>query len=296
MPIPLDAVAAYYDSHQRQYTRFWSATALHYGFWYADTRTLEDAVANTNRYVMSILRINANDVVLDAGCGVAGTAIFIAQTTGARVEGITLSEVQLTIATTRIVSAGVSDRVRVSLQDFQRTTFPDAFFTKQFAIESVCHANDKRNYLSEAYRLMKPGGQLAVVDGFLVDRDLNQTEMGIYRKAIDGWAVPNLPRQSEFNSALKCAGFVNPRFYDTQEYVWPSVRRIYRYGLVSAPINFVRYKLGLARRNVSALFQKALFERRIATYGVFTAERPQAAERQQDGHELGHANQPLSKG
>jgi cyclopropane fatty-acyl-phospholipid synthase-like methyltransferase len=274
MPISLEVVASYYDSHQRQYTRFWSEDALHYGFWYATTRTLTDALANTNRFVLDILDINADDVVLDAGCGVAGTAIFIAQTTGARVEGITLSQIQLAIARTKIAAAGVSAMVHVSLQDFQRTSFPDATFTKQFSIESICHANDKRDYLSEAYRLMKPGGRLAIVDAFLADRDLSSAELRIYANAIDGWAVPNLLRRSEFESALAVAGFVGIKFYDMQAYVWPSIRRIYRYGLITTPVNLVRHKLGLTRRNVSALFQKALFERRIATYGVFVAERP----------------------
>jgi hypothetical protein len=39
-------------------------------------------------------------------------------------------------------------------------------------------------------------------------------------------------------------------------------------------VNFVASKLGLARENLAALYQKALFERKIAIYGVFVAEKP----------------------
>lgn len=52
------------------------------------------------------------------------------------------------------------------------------------------------------------------------------------------------------------------------------MRRLYGYGLLTAPVNLVRHKLGLTKRNGSAVAQRALFQRGIATYGVLVAERP----------------------
>src|SRR4051794_8220338 len=91
-------VAWYYDTYQSGYSRFWSPTALHYGFWYEDTKSLGEAVRNTDRLVVDLLGIGPDDVVLDAGCGVGGTSLHVAETTGARVYGLTLSSVQLEIA------------------------------------------------------------------------------------------------------------------------------------------------------------------------------------------------------
>lgn len=272
--VSLDAVAEYYDTHQSIYTRWWAKDALHYGFWYANTRTLAEAVVNTNRFVLDTLEINKDDVVLDAGCGVAGTSIFIAKATGARVEGITLSKVQMAIARTSIAAAGLTGAVNVSIQDYQKTHFPDATFTKQFGLESISHASDKGAYLKEAYRLMKPGGRLAIVDMFITERDLSAAEVSIYNDCAEGWVVPHFLRRSDYDSALASAGFVNVKFLDMQEYVWPSVRILHRYGLVTAPVNLIRHKLGLTRRNVAGYAQKAFFEKRIATYGVLVAERP----------------------
>ncbi|MCA1568603.1 MAG: class I SAM-dependent methyltransferase [Acidobacteria bacterium] len=102
MPISNKDVARYYNTHQIIYTLFWSRTALHYGFWYEDTNSLAEAVLNTNRFVIDAMAIDFNDIVLDAGCGVGGTSIHVAETTGAKVEGVTLSDVQLKIARKRV--------------------------------------------------------------------------------------------------------------------------------------------------------------------------------------------------
>src|SRR4051794_34708123 len=91
-------VTEYYKSHQFYYSHFWSQSSLHYGLWYPKTRNLAEAITNADVIIAQQLSITQADVVLDAGCGVGGTSIFIAATTGARVEGITLSDAQLEIA------------------------------------------------------------------------------------------------------------------------------------------------------------------------------------------------------
>ena len=120
---------------------------------------------------------------------------------------------------------------------------------------------------------MKPGGRLAIVDIFLAERDLSVAEVAIYNDFNEGWVVPSLLRRSEYESALASAGFINIKYLDMEAYVLPSVRILYRYGLLTAPVNLIRHKLGLTRRNVAAFAQKALFDRRIVTYGGLAAER-----------------------
>ena len=90
-------IKEYYNQTQILYNLFYSkgTNGLHYGFWYKDTKKPSEAILNTNKFVLNILQIDNEDSVLDAGCGIGGTSIFIAESTGAKVSGITLSEVQL---------------------------------------------------------------------------------------------------------------------------------------------------------------------------------------------------------
>lgn len=267
-------VARYYDTHQFYYSHFWSPTALHYGLWYPNTRNLSEAIANTNILLSKSLNIGASDMVLDAGCGVGGTSIFIAETTGAKVQGITLSAKQLKLANVLTNKSAARRLLNFFQMDYCDTAFGNSSFSKIVAIESVCHASDKRAFLEEALRLLRPGGQLGVIDFFFARPDLSRNEREVHEKSMRGWAVSNLASVTQFDEFLTKAGFVSISFVDLREHIWPSVERIYRYGLLAWPINFVKARLGLAPKSVACRYQRLLFRQGIGTYGMFVATKP----------------------
>jgi cyclopropane fatty-acyl-phospholipid synthase-like methyltransferase len=274
MPVSNKDIERYYDKNQIFYTLFWSRTALHYGFWYEDTKSRAEAVRNTNKFVVDALAINSEDTVLDAGCGVGGTSIYVSETTGATVQGITLSNVQLKIARRRASKSSAARLLSFSKQDFTKTNFGEGTFSKVFGIESVCYAHRKVNFLKEAHRIMKPGGRIAVVDFFLTKDNLDTQEMKIYTKTLEGWALPNLSTTEEFSKSLQQAGFRNVAFHDVLDHIKKSSERIYLQKLLLWPVDYLKSRLSIGREDLSSRYQKALFERRIATYGVFIAIKP----------------------
>src|SRR2546423_14121327 len=219
MPISNRDIARYYDRHQIIYSLFWSRTALHYGLWYEDTRSLAEAILNTNRLVVAALAIDSKDTVLDAGCGVGGTSIYVAETTEAKVEGITLSEVQVKIARERAARSPAAGLLNFSRQDFTKTNFGENTFSKLFGIESVCYAHRKIDFLNEAYRIMLPGGRIAVVDLFLTSENLDALEMKIYTKTIGGWVLPNVATKEEFWNSLEQVGFDDVAFHNMPDQI-----------------------------------------------------------------------------
>lgn len=274
MAVTNEDIADYFNRQQATYTRYWSPTALHYGFWDEGTKNLAEAIANTDRFVVDALGIGPGDRVLDAGCGVGGSSMFIAQAAGARLEGITLSPVQLEIARERAARSPAAARLNFSIQDYTRTDFSGASFTQVFGIESICYARRKIDFLNEAFRVLAPGGRLAVVDAFLTRETLDTREEKIYRRFLEGWVLPNLPTKDAFAQALAQAGFVDAVYHDKTRAIAPSSRKIHLLGRLSYPLDLMKSVLGIGRDNFSALYQRALFERGIATYGVFVATKP----------------------
>jgi len=66
--------------------------------------------------------------VLDAGCGVGGSAIWLAREKGAHVTGITITPHQVDAANKNAQRHKVADKVRFERRDFTATGYPDASF------------------------------------------------------------------------------------------------------------------------------------------------------------------------
>lgn len=271
-------IEKYYDENQILYNLFWSQSALHYGFWEKNTKSLSEAILNTNRFILDCLKIKDGDTVLDAGCGIGGSSIFIAENSGAQVTGITLSDIQLKKARETSNKSKASKLLNFSKQDFTNTNFQKETFSKIFGIESICHAHNKIDFLKEAYRIMKPDGKIAVVDAYLIRQNFNKKETEIYNKFLKGWAVPNLSLKGDFFNDLKKAGFKNIKFHDKLDSVKKSSKKIYQLGMFSYPITLLLSFLRIIPKSmhgntITSLNQKRLVDNDMVTYGVFVAEK-----------------------
>lgn len=76
--------------------------------------------------------------MLDAGCGVGGSSIFLASTLGCRVTGITLSEREVEQATDNAKQKGVAALVDFKAMNYCATNFPDTSFDVVWGCESIC--------------------------------------------------------------------------------------------------------------------------------------------------------------
>ena len=267
----------YYDDLQIIYNLFWSNKALHYGFWDKTTKKLSNAIENTDRFVSKLLDLQKDDYVLDTGCGVGGSSFFIAKKFGVKVIGITLSSRQIKQARKNARKLHLDNLVSFEVMDFNKTGFEDKTFTKIFGIESICHAYNKLDFLKEAYRLLRLGGKIVVVDGFLTKRDLTQKEKGIYNKCLMGFKVANFSHKDDFLNDLRKAGFKNIKFYDKTDEVIPSSRRIALYGYLFSPFFCILSKLRIIPKDIhemaiACINQKKTFHS-FTIYGVFVAEK-----------------------
>jgi tocopherol O-methyltransferase len=96
--------------------------------------------------------------ILDVGCGIGGSSLYLAQQFKARVTGITLSPVQASRATERAREAGLQADVQFQVADALDMPFADNSFDLIWSMESGEHMPDKEKFLQECYRVLKPGG------------------------------------------------------------------------------------------------------------------------------------------
>ena len=101
--------------------------------------------------------------VLDVGCGIGGTSRHLAKRLGpnSKVQGITLSPNQVKRATELAAAQGV-DNASFQVMNALEMDFPDNTFDLVWACESGEHMPDKKKYVEEMIRVLKPGGTIVI--------------------------------------------------------------------------------------------------------------------------------------
>jgi cyclopropane fatty-acyl-phospholipid synthase-like methyltransferase len=274
-------VIDYFDQTHDDYRRLWGIDrhlGLHCGFFDERRRGHDDAVLHMNRVLATLAGIGAGDRVLDAGCGIGGSAMWLAEHLGARAVGVNINAKQVARAQQLSRERRLDDCVHFHVADFCATGLEAESFDVVWALESACYAEDKQALLAEAYRLLKPGGRLIIADGFLTREDLDADEARLVERWQRGWAIPGVVSVDRFGRWLDEAGFRERSFRDITAHVVPSSRRIYLASLAFYPLGVLLYWLGLrtavqTRGIASGYYQYQARRRGIGVYGIFLAEK-----------------------
>ncbi len=113
-------VAHHYDLSDTLYDLFLDKDRQYSCAYYMnENETLENAQSNKKRHITAKLLADKNHDVLDIGSGWGGLGLYIAEKTGAKVTGITLSEEQLKVSNERAENSEFSDRINFKLQDYR---------------------------------------------------------------------------------------------------------------------------------------------------------------------------------
>jgi cyclopropane-fatty-acyl-phospholipid synthase len=116
-------VAHHYDLDGRLYALFLDADRQ-YSCAYFETpdQSLDDAQLAKKRHIAAKLLLAPGQRVLDIGSGWGGLALYLAETCGARVEGVTLSQEQLSASRARADEKGIANKVDFRLSDYRDVT------------------------------------------------------------------------------------------------------------------------------------------------------------------------------
>ncbi len=200
--------------------------ACHFGLWGPDTTTDQEGLLRANHTLVQGCDLGAGQRVLDAGCGVGGTAIMLAEAYGAHVTGLTICEPHVTVAAQHAERRGVGHLVDFRHGDFMELPFPDASFDAVLNHESFCYADDKLAYLRGVHRVLKPGGRWQALEGLLSGAPMSEAQEALHATAQRGWRMPPLEPWRDVLAALKEAGFAQIREQDLSAEAMRSTERI----------------------------------------------------------------------
>ena len=274
-------VEQYYDLSQTHYKRVWDlqrSRSLHYGYWDSSTKNFHEALLNINKILAHKAGINKQHKVLDAGCGIGGSSLWLAKNIGCNVTGISLSAKQVQTANNLAIAENLQTLAFFEQQDFTATNYKAESFDVIWAIESVCHASDKSKFINEAYRLLKKDGRLILAD-FFKQENLTEKDAALIKQWANGWAIDDFATIKNFTEQLKNAGFDNTNIENATAKITPSAKRLYRAYFPGVVGGFL-YKLFnpkptiYGKKNIdTAYLQYKALKQNLWTYNIVLAEK-----------------------
>lgn len=217
-----------YDASSGLWEQIWGEH-MHHGYYGADGTQKKDrriAQIDLIEELLNWAGVTHAERILDVGCGIGGSSLYLAEKFNASANGITLSPVQAARAKERAQAAGLSARADFQVTDALNMPFADDSFDLVWSLESGEHMPDKRKFLQECYRVLKPGGTfimatwchrpLAGKAGQLTD-DERKHLAEIYRV----YALPYVISLPEYESMADKISFQNIRTADWSTAVAP---------------------------------------------------------------------------
>jgi ubiquinone/menaquinone biosynthesis C-methylase UbiE len=186
-------------------------------------RAMEDHLVGT-------LALEKGSKVLDAGCGVGHVAIHLAKG-GYRVHGIDIVDHHIVKARHNIKAEGLEGAVTISKVDYHHLeAFADDTFDGAYTMETFVHATEPEVAVAEFFRIIRPGGSLALYEYDHVDYSTQTEEVRRSWTTINTYAA--MPANDQFKQGvlqgiLEEAGFEDVVVKDLSENVLPMLRMFY---------------------------------------------------------------------
>jgi tocopherol O-methyltransferase len=164
--------------------------------------------------------------MIDIGCGIGGSSLYLTEKFGGNVVGLTLSPVQAQRAQERSVTAGLKDQAVFLVANALDIPQPDNSFDLVWTLESGEHMPDKEKFLQECYRVLKPGCRLIMATWCHRSTEgqagaLTADEIKHLQKIYDVYCLPYVISLPDYEEIVTKCGFQRMRSTDWSVAVAP---------------------------------------------------------------------------
>lgn len=280
-----EKIVEYYAETTRvSYLDTWAGEALGFHLGLSDApdpltrrEDLDRAIIRMNEFLAERGAILPGARILDAGCGVGGSAIWLARERQASVVGITLDPGQVELARAFAEQRGVKE-IEFEVMDFAATRFPAGTFDVVWNLESLSHCAEPLGYLAHVHELLRDEGRFVCADFFRGSAG----DPADCEEMCKGWVLSNLQRIEAVAEELERRGFVEVEVVELTQNVLGSAATMGSFASSAGFFAQLAVAAGEPARPVHALHFRAAVaaERGLRSgsivYGYVGAKKPRS--------------------
>ncbi|MBN2499824.1 MAG: class I SAM-dependent methyltransferase [Anaerolineales bacterium] len=162
---------------------------------------------DATRQLIELCQIEAGKYVLDVGCGVGVTAVYLAKQVGARVVGVDIRPEMIKRAIERAIQEGVDEPTDFRVADAQELRFEDNTFDAVITESVTAFLPDKRRDLAEYVRVTKPGGYVGINESAWLKTPVPAEVVDWFQRDVGNEA--EIPAYAEWLELMEGAGLVD---------------------------------------------------------------------------------------
>ncbi len=268
----INKITNFWDKYSLDWCKLWGRH-FHHGYFEAEISDPDVAQQHLLEKLVNLLQIPLYAKILDVGCGIGSSSIFLAKRYQAEVTGVTLSTKQVDIA--RLQAKQEQVAVTFKREDAHLLkTFSDNYFDIVWSLESCEQFYDKALFLRRAYQVLKPQGQLLLATWCSGREEYSGKMAQNYRSLCNILDLPYMPTVNQYIKVLQENGYKLEQVHDWSQHVKQSwdlgLARLHDYSW------WQLFKLGgfeglKILRGIKLMRQ--FFNEGYIQYGVFVAKK-----------------------
>jgi len=213
--------------------------------------------------------------LIDAACGRGTQDLYLLERFGA----LSIDALDVTRKNVALARAQARPGVRFHHASATRLPFPDGQFTHAICVEAAHHFDTRERYLGEAFRVLAPGGRIALADIVLRRAPRSAGERALIGCAIALWRIPraNLVDQDGYRAAFARAGFTGLTVEDATARTFPGYYRSQRNPARRRELIAARGRFGATVGAVMNFAAHRVYELGLLDYLLVSATKPGGA-------------------
>ena len=269
---------------------------IHFGYWGAadaaaacermDRSALPAALHRLIEVVAAPAGIQANHFVVDAGCGVGGTARFLAREYGCNVLGLDCTPGQIALAKqkTAPTPTGETARIEYRVADVTKPWAVDPGSVDVVVnIENACYYQRRREFLAEVTSALRPGGHLAMNDWMRVEPMTAAEYVQHINPVCQHWTLWSLESLESYKRLIEKAGLDVVELEDLGQHVLPMAHQLLREADKYDAAGKTSYAVWTRVLGEAWVARKFTIGRILARKPVRAATRSERTDKQNDG-------------